>query len=79
MATTSLRSCHLDSLITLLPSQCIMNSILESFLGKSIIVFMDDIFVYSNSLEQHAIHLREVLSLLKAHKFYVKLAKCVFA
>lgn len=59
--------------------QCTMNSILEPFLRKFVIVFMDDILVYSNSIEDHAQHLREVLTLLRAHKFYVKMSKCAFA
>jgi hypothetical protein len=59
--------------------QCNMNHILESFLRKSVIVFMDDIFVYSPPLQLHAIHLQHVLSLLRRHQFYVKLSKCEFA
>jgi hypothetical protein len=59
--------------------QCTMNSILEPYLRKSVIVFMDDILVYSNSLEDHVQHLREVLTLLRSHKFFVKLSKCAFA
>jgi hypothetical protein len=35
--------------------------------------------VYSGSLAKHAIHLKEVLILLRAHKFYVKMSKCAFA
>jgi hypothetical protein len=59
--------------------QCIMNSILEPLLRKSIIVLMDDILVYSGSLQDHVRHLREVLTLLRLHKFYVKQSMCVFA
>jgi hypothetical protein len=56
-----------------------MNSILEPFLRKFVIVFMDGILVYNSSLQDHASHLQQVLSLLRAHKFYVKLPKCAFA
>jgi hypothetical protein len=59
--------------------QCTMNSILEPFLRKFIIVFMDDILVYSGSLSDHAQHLKQVLTQLRTHKFYAKLSKCVFA
>jgi hypothetical protein len=59
--------------------QCIMNSILEPFLRKFVIVFMDDILVYNISMQDHVQHLREVFSLLRLHKFYVKQSKCVFA
>jgi hypothetical protein len=54
--------------------QCIMNSILEPFLRKFVIVFMDGIVIYSKSLEEHLIHIRHVLTLLKAHRFFVKLS-----
>jgi hypothetical protein len=46
--------------------QCIMNAILKPFLRRFIIVFMDDILIYSKSLEEHAQHIREVL---KLHNF----------
>jgi hypothetical protein len=47
--------------------QCIMNSILEPFLRKSMIVFMDDILIYSKNLLDHASHIRDVLTLLRKH------------
>jgi hypothetical protein len=50
--------------------QCNMNHILEPFLRKSVIVFMDDILVYSPSLQQHALHLHQVLSVLRQHQFF---------
>jgi hypothetical protein len=40
---------------------------------------MDDILVYNNYLEEHAHHLREVLTVLQHNQFYVKLSKCAFA
>jgi hypothetical protein len=40
---------------------------------------MDDILVYSNSLEAHIQHLRALLTVLRDHQFYVKLSKCAFA
>jgi hypothetical protein len=59
--------------------QCIINSVLAPFLRNFVIVFMDDILVYSSSLEAHVEHLRAVLSVLRDHQFYVKLLKCSFA
>jgi hypothetical protein len=44
--------------------QCVMNVVLEPCLRKSVLVFMDDILVYSSSLEAHVTHLTEVLQLL---------------
>jgi hypothetical protein len=55
--------------------QCIMNSILEPFLRKFVIVFMDDILIYSKTLQENAQHIKEVLQLLRKHKFYAKLTK----
>jgi hypothetical protein len=51
--------------------QCIMNVILAPFLRKFVIVFMDNILIYSSSLDQHVEHIREVLQVLREHKFFV--------
>ncbi|WVZ52980.1 hypothetical protein U9M48_003975 [Paspalum notatum var. saurae] len=59
--------------------QCIMNDILEPFLRKYVLVFMDDILIYSSSLQQHVQHLRAVLMKLREHQFYLKPSKCSFA
>jgi hypothetical protein len=59
--------------------QCTMNFILVAFLRKLLIVFMDDILVYSKSLQEHALHLKEVFTVLRYYQFYVKLSKCAFA
>jgi hypothetical protein len=42
-------------------------------------VFVDDILIYSNSIEEHATHLVEVFSILQQHQLYVKRSKCTFA
>lgn len=59
--------------------QCVMNSVLQPCLRRSVLVFMDDILVYSPSLETHMEHLREVLCLLRDAQLFVKLNKCSFA
>lgn len=59
--------------------QCVMNTVLRPCLRKSVLVFMDDILVYSPDLESHEKHLREVLSLLRDEKLFVKRSKCSFA
>ncbi|XP_027905740.1 uncharacterized protein K02A2.6-like [Vigna unguiculata] len=48
--------------------QSLMNDILKPYLRKSVLVFFDDILVYSPTLEQHATHLTEVLQVLQRHQ-----------
>ncbi|XP_057733960.1 uncharacterized protein LOC130949182 [Arachis stenosperma] len=55
-----------------------MNRIFRPYLDKFIIVFIDDILVYSKSEEEHADHLRTVLQILRDRKLYAKLSKCEF-
>ena len=59
--------------------QAAMNAIFRPLLRHSVIVFFDDILIYSPSLPSHVRHIHEVLAILKAHQFYVKLSKCTFA
>jgi hypothetical protein len=47
--------------------QYTMNSILEPYLRKFVIVFVDDILIYNRSIEEHAHHLKLVLQLLRKH------------
>lgn len=58
--------------------QAAMNSIFQPMLRKFVIVFFDDILVYSPSLEEHGQHLAAVLVVLQEHCFFVKLSKCSF-
>lgn len=58
--------------------QCAMNTVLDPFLRKFVMVFLDDILIYSPTLEEHYKHLRLVLSKLREHKFFLKLKKCAF-
>jgi hypothetical protein len=57
---------------------CLMNGVLRSYLDKFIVVFLDDILIYSNYEEEHEHHLRMVLQVLREHKLYVELIKCSF-
>jgi hypothetical protein len=62
--------------------QCVMNVVLKPCLRKSVLVFMDDILVYSSSIEAHVTHvthLTEVLQLLRQAQLFVKTSKCSFA
>ncbi|KAK3505934.1 hypothetical protein QTP70_019263 [Hemibagrus guttatus] len=55
-----------------------LNGVFQDLLGKGVIAYIDDILVYSKSLEEHVLHVREVLSRLQRHHLYVKLEKCEF-
>jgi hypothetical protein len=57
---------------------CLMNSVLRDYLDKFVIVFLDEIMVYSKSEEEHEKHLRMVLQVLRDHQLYAKLSKCSF-
>jgi DNA replication protein DnaC len=56
----------------------LMNSVFMSELDKFIVVFIDDILVYSKNEEEHAELLRIVLQRLRDHKLYAKFSKCEF-
>ena len=56
----------------------LMNSVLMMELDKFVIVFIDDILIYSKNDEEHAQHLRIVLTRLREHKLYAKFSKCEF-
>lgn len=59
--------------------QCIMNQVLQPFLRKFVLVFLDDILIYSRSKEEHLQHLQQVLETLRANQLHLKASKCTFA
>jgi hypothetical protein len=59
--------------------QLAMNSTLSPFLRKFVLVFFDDILIYSKTFEEHVTHVRLVLELLQRDHWKVKLSKCTFA
>nr|GEV53262.1 hypothetical protein [Tanacetum cinerariifolium] len=54
----------------------LMNRVCRPYLDKFVIVFIDDILIYSKTQEEHVEHLRLVLELLKKEKLYAKFSKC---
>ncbi|XP_027348023.1 uncharacterized protein LOC113859449 [Abrus precatorius] len=55
-----------------------MNRIFHEFLDKFVVVFIDDILIYSKNQEKHAEYLRIVLQILKERQLYAKFSKCEF-
>lgn len=56
----------------------LMRNIFRPYLDNFVLVFFDDILVYSKSLEEHEKHVCKVLQLLRENKLYVKKSKCMF-
>nr|GEY35085.1 putative reverse transcriptase domain-containing protein [Tanacetum cinerariifolium] len=56
----------------------LMNRVCKPYLDKFVIVFIDDILIYSRNKEKHGDHLRTILELLKKEKLYAKFSKCYF-
>jgi cell fate regulator YaaT (PSP1 superfamily) len=56
----------------------LMNKVFMEYLDKFMVVFIDDILIFSKNEEEHDEHLRLVLQKLKENQLYVKLNKCKF-
>ena len=56
----------------------LMNHVFHPYLDKFVIVFIDDILVYSKDEEEHAQHLKIVLQTLREKQLYAKFSKCEF-
>ena len=54
------------------------NNVSRRYLDKFVLVFLDDIHVYSKNEKEHEEHLRLALNLLREHQLYAKLSKCDF-
>jgi hypothetical protein len=56
--------------------QSAMNQVFAGQIHKSVLVFVNDILIYSKSFSEHAQHLTEVFQILSANRLYVKRSKC---
>eukprot|EP00253_Pinus_taeda_P021744 PITA_21744 len=57
---------------------CLMNNIFHHYLERFVLIFIDDILIYSRTMEEHHEHLRMVLQTLPEHQLYEKFSKCDF-
>nr|CAN67543.1 hypothetical protein VITISV_013557 [Vitis vinifera] len=57
----------------------LMNKIFHPYLDKFVVVYLDDVVIYSNTLKEHVEHSREVFKILRQNELYVKKEKCSFA
>ncbi|KAK3505976.1 hypothetical protein QTP70_002185 [Hemibagrus guttatus] len=58
--------------------QALINEVFRDLLGRGVIAYIDNILVYSTSMEEHVLQVREVLARLQQYHLYVKLEKCEF-
>ena len=56
----------------------LMNHVLRSFMGKFVVVYFYHIHIYSKNLDDHLIHLRSILEVLRREKLFPNLKKCTF-
>lgn len=56
--------------------QALKNTIFQSLLRKCVLVFVDDILIYSKSLPEHIDHLHQVFNIFQQHQLYLKKSKC---
>ena len=56
----------------------LVNEVLRAFIGRFVVVYFDDIFIYRKSLEEHLDHLRAVFNALRDARLFCNLTKCNF-
>lgn len=57
---------------------CLMNEMLEEFIGKFVIVYLDDMLIFCETREEHFRHVRYVLEKLQQNKLLINMKKCTF-
>jgi len=56
----------------------LINHVLRAFIGKFVVVYFDDILIYSKTMEEYAAHIQQVLDILRKEKLFAKMEKCTF-
>ena len=57
---------------------CLMNNVFHKYLDKFVVVFIDDILIYSKTKEEHEEHLKIILQVLSEQQLFSKFSKCDF-
>ena len=55
---------------------CSINNVLHKYVDKFVVVFIDDILIYSKTKEEHEEHIKIILQVLREHHIYAKFSKC---
>ena len=63
---------------TLAIFMCLTNNVMHKYMDKFVVVFIDEILIYSKSEEEHKEHLKIVLQELREHQIFAKFSKCDF-
>jgi hypothetical protein len=56
----------------------LMNHVLHAFIGRFVVVYFDDILIYSKNLDDHVVHVKSVLDVLRKERLSANLKKCTF-
>ena len=54
----------------------LMNHVLRAFIGRFVVVYFDDILIYSKNIDDHVVHLKSVLDVLRKERLFANLKKC---
>ena len=57
----------------------LMNEILHPYLDMFVMVYLDDIVIYRDTLEEHVVHLKKVFKIVRENQLYVKRERCEFS